>query len=168
MNTYDYEEEAKQEQAMRKFWYAQAAEQTMETLPAFLEELLTYEHTYGTIVCAIAAGAIGTVWAMNRDSVYGGLTGFQASAVMWEFVQGWQFRHNKCGLSILDFDSFLYPQNEHQFDRIISQDIWEAIQNEAREKINERIDAHPDVIAHWHSIVDGNVPFGYKVKERES
>ena len=25
--------------------------------------------------------------------------------------------------------------------------------------------AHPDVVAHWKSIVDGNVPFGLKVED---
>lgn len=32
------------------------------------------------------------------------------------------------------------------------------------EKVLPLAYAHPDILQHWQSIVDGNVPFGYKVK----
>ena len=36
---------------------------------------------------------------------------------------------------------------------------------ERLDKVKQGREAHPDVIKHWESIVAGNVPFGYKIKE---
>lgn len=65
----------------------------------------------------------------------------------------------------------LYPQYEYKFTgRTISSDTWAALQKSAKENLeedekNENYRAHPRVIAHWKSIADGKVPFGYTVKD---
>ena len=83
---------------LQEQWYKDANAQTLETLPAFLNHLLNdYEHDYGTIVHAITAGAIATVWAMNRTE-NGGISGFQAGYLMWGFIRQLRFRDNKIGL----------------------------------------------------------------------
>lgn len=79
-------------------WYKQASKQTLETLPSFLKNLMEgYNHDYGTVCHALAAGAVATAWAMNAHD-NGGITGFQAGAVMWEFIKGWNKSYNKTGL----------------------------------------------------------------------
>ncbi len=51
-------------------------------------------------------------------------------------------------------------------DKVLSQSIWETLQKEAKDLLeNNTQGAHPEVIAHWQSIVDGNVLFGYMVKK---
>jgi hypothetical protein len=148
-------------------WYAQASKQTLETLPFFLKHLMEdYEHDYGTICHAISAGAVATAWAMNSHE-NGGITGFQAGCVMWEFIKHWNRTGNKTGLKLVDYDNMLYPQYEKQFSKIISRDTWKAIQREAQSSLDKKEDhhVHMDVRHHWERIVAGYIPFGYKLEE---
>jgi len=148
-------------------WYKEAKKQSLQSLPEFLRHLMDdYKHDYGTICHAISAGAIATAWAMN-DHPQGGITGFQAGFIMWGFIRYWNHEHNKTGLSIVDYDNMLYPQYEYKFDKTISKSTWDAIQKTAAENIRENKTAHPSVIAHWHSIVSGVVPFGYVINEEQ-
>lgn len=55
-----------------------------------------YGHDYGTIGHAVAASAIGAATAVDHSPT-GGITGFQAGAIMWEFIQHWTHEGNKCG-----------------------------------------------------------------------
>lgn len=153
-----------------KEWFAEASKQTVETLPAFINHLMgDYDHDYGTVVHAISACAIAAAWAAD-NTPDGGITGFQASFIMWDFIRHWSKPDNKCGLRLVDYDRFLYPQYEYRFEKTLAEDTWTAIQKEAQRLLDEASEGypyghpvHPDVIAHWKSIVDGNVPFGYSV-----
>ena len=112
-------------------WYEDAKKQTLETLPKFLSHIMDdYNHDYGTICHALAAGATATAWAMNKHD-NGGITGFQAGAVMWEFIRSWNFSSNKTGLKLVDYDNFLYPQYRDKYEKTISESVWKAIQDEA-------------------------------------
>lgn len=127
-----------------------------------------YRHDYGTVCHAISAFALAAAWYGAKKE---GITGFQAGFVMWDFIKQWEFRNNKCGLKITNYDDLLYPQYEHRFDKIIKPERWESVQKEAKRRLqNNTIEkqgyiAHPDVVAHWQSIVDGKLPFGFKIKE---
>lgn len=86
--------------------------------------------------------------------------------------KGFTYYSNKCGLKLIDYDNMLYPQYEYKFDKVISDETWKDIQEQARKNLEglEELDkehrlVHPDVIAHWQSIVEGQVPFGYRVEE---
>ena len=155
-----------------KEWFADARKQTVETLPAFINHLMSdYEHDYGTVVHAISACAIAAAWAAN-STPEGGITGFQASFIMWDFIRYWSKPGNKTGLKLVDYDDFLYPQYEHKYEKTLHTNIWESIKREAQRLLDEASEGypdghpvHPDVIAHWKSIVDGHVPFGYSVVE---
>lgn len=149
-----------------KEWFEDAKKQVLETLPAFMNHVLNdYCHDYGTIVHAISACALAATNAAN-ESEHGGITGFQAGFVMWDFIRQWMYSSNKCGLRIIDYDNMLYPQYEYKFsNKEIPQSIWESLQKQAEELLKtEKDNAHEKVIEHWQSIIDGNVPFGYKVK----
>lgn len=118
-------------------WYKEARNMTPDKLPDFINRLLNdYNHDYGTICHALTAGAIATVWAMDH-SPQGGITGFQAGAIMWEFIRHWNYSHNKTGLKIIDYDNFLYPQYEGHYQKTLSTSTWEAIQKQARISIEE-------------------------------
>lgn len=150
---------------LEKEWFADAKKQTIETLPNFMNHVLNdYCHDYGTICHAITACSIAAAWAAD-NSEHGGITGFQASCVMWEFVRQWSYPNNKCGLKIIDFDNMLYPQYEVKFiEQEISKKVWESLQEQAKELLETKTVASDRVIRHWQSIAKGIVPFGYTVK----
>lgn len=154
-----------EEMNLHEQWYADAKRQTLETLPAFLQDLASYGHDYGTICHALGAAAVAAANAMNHAPC-GGITGFQAGFVMWGFVRHWKHESNKCGMRLVDYDNMLYPQYESKFvAKTITPSVWKAIQEQAQANLDNEYSAHPDVIAHWKSIVRGKVPFGYKVRE---
>ena len=147
-----------------KEWFAAAEKQTLESLPDFIDHVMNdYVHDYGTIVHAVSACAIAAAWAANSCES-GGITGFQAGFVMWDFIRQWNHRSNKIGLRILDFDKLLYPQYSDRFEKVIDPKQWEKLQEMARINLEER-GACDEVREHWASIVDGQVPFGFQVKE---
>lgn len=156
-----------EEMHLEKEWFANAKKQTLETLPAFMNHVLNdYCHDYGTICHAISACAIAAAWAAD-SSEQGGITGFQAGFVMWDFIRQWRYSSNKSGLKIIDYDNMLYPQYEYKFtNKEIPQSIWESLQKQAEELLREEKPyVNETVIEHWQNIIDGNVPFGYTVKE---
>ena len=58
----------------------------------------------------------------------------------------------------------LYPQYEDKFEKTIRSNTWRALQEQAKKNLEDSEHVHPAVIAHWESIVRGEVPFGYKVR----
>lgn len=137
---------------------------TFEGLTAFLKDVEeNYDFDYGVAPRAMAQASVAVAWYL-ADKM--GITGFQAGFVMWDFIREWIKTNNKCGMKLVDYDDMLFPQYEYKFEKTIGSETWADIQKEAKnnlEKDNEY--AHPNVIAHWQSIVDGTVPFGYAVKD---
>lgn len=158
-----------EEMRLEKEWFEEAAKQTLETLPKFVDHVMNdYEHDYGTVCHAISACAIAAAWAANHsEGACGGITGFQAGFIMWDFIRQWQYPNNKTSLKIVNYDDMLYPQHGRKFEKSIPKRTWEGIQKEAERRLKETGNpfVHPDVKAHWESIVAGQVPFGYAVCE---
>ena len=145
-------------------WYERAKKMTVEGLPEFVRELTEdYGHDYGTICHACAAAALAALYAVVH-SPSGGITGFQAGAVEWEFIKRWGAIGNpKNPMQLIDMGDLLYPQYESKFGSITA-DTWKWLQGEATKKL-----AGPDgvdrVRAHWQLIAAGNSPFGLAVAE---
>ena len=136
---------------------------SFDDLTTFLQRVKDTCNTgYGAAPRAIAQAALATAWYLSSEF---GITGFQASFVMWDFIMGWQYLNNKCGMRIVDYDDMLYPQYEYKFDKIISKETFETLQKEARNNLLNRESAHPDVISHWLDIVSGKPPFGYTIND---
>jgi hypothetical protein len=147
---------------------------TMETLPAFMELALNRSQDYGTICVAIGYCAVAAAKAANR-SKHGGITGFQAGAVFWEFVRGWG-TFGEGPKRIVNYSNLLYPQHEYDFTTI-SQDTWDWVKEEAARLIKETettgkvgkpfgVTPAPQVLAHWKMIVESDrPPFGLVVKD---
>lgn len=128
----------------------------------FLKDVeANYNYDYGVAPRAMAQACLAVGWYLADKF---GITGFQAGFVMWDFVKDWNFSSNKCGLKIVNYDNMLYPQYEDRYEKSISSDTWYALQKEAKANLEDSKYAHPAVIEHWKSIVNGVVPFGYKVK----
>ena len=78
-----------------------------------------------------------------------------------------EFQDNKTGLKLIDYDEMLYPQYKERFEKVLSASVWERLQDRAKECLNEESSlAAEEVKKHWENIVSGNVPFGYKVKDK--
>lgn len=164
-----------------------------DKLIEFLKDVRdNYNTDYGTAPRAIAQASVATAWYLA--SVFG-ITGFQAGFVMWDFIKDWSYRNNECGLKIIDYDNMLYPQYEYKFtEKTISKWQWEALQKQAQkelDRIQETVESYNKsqaegmedfinkegrdwvetdfcnvrVLNHWKSIVEGIVPFGYRVVE---
>lgn len=151
---------------LEKEWFEEAKSvKSIEELSKFVDKMLnSYEHDYGTACQAIAACSVACSWLGAKIE---GISSFQASFVMWDYIRNWTKTGNECGLRLVDYDDFLYPQYEDKYDKVISERTWEAIQKKARELLDKDDgEACPEVKQHWKNIVNGVVPFGYKVKDR--
>ena len=141
--------------------WTEAGKQTPESLPAFMAKLHTdYQHDYGTVCHAMAMAALGAAWAFDKGP-QGGISGFQSGAVMWQFIRHWTGQ--KGAMKLVQYDEMLYPQYDHKFAKVLEPHVWQDLQKSAREKL-EYSHAAPQVEEHWQAIVDGKVPFGYRVK----
>ena len=75
---------------------------SFDDLVAFLQRVKDNCNTgYGTAPRAIAQAALATAWFLSSDF---GITGFQASFVMWDFIRDWLYSGNECGMKIMDYD----------------------------------------------------------------
>jgi len=157
-----------EEMGIHNEWYNEAKSQTLETLPEFLNHLLNdYEHDYGTIVHAMAAGILATFHAMNEHE-QGGITGFQASILMWFFIN--KLMHwDGIPKRIVLYEDMLYPQHRYKFEKTINPETWEWLQEEARKRLADYDPRYvaEGVVKHWKEIANGKVPFGYKVEVRD-
>ena len=132
----------------------------------FINKLSTeYEHDYGTVVHAMTAVAIQALRKFD-NTPQGGITGFQASAIMWTFIRNWMYHEGP--MKLVHYERMLYPQHEGEFAKEIDKDTWKCLQDSAREKLTINGHAHPDVRAHWVSILEGNIPFGYTLTKEEN
>ena len=161
---YSMKEKITEEMHLEKEWFEQASKiKTIDQLTDFINHVISdYDHDYGTACHAIGAAAVATAWyGANVE----GITGFQASFVMWDFIKYWIKNHNECGLKLVDYDDFLYPQYQYKFEKTIGKDVWSHIQEQAKKNLESNELACQEVRNHWMNIARGIVPFGYKVKE---
>lgn len=160
-------EKINEEMHIEKEWFAEAKKQRLLMLPVFINHVMNdYEHDYGTVCHAIAACALAATWAANDEiGARGGITGFQAGFVMWDFIRQFMYENNKCGLRIIDYDKMLYPQYGDSFGKRISPAVRDSLMKRSEELLKENSDAHPAVIEHWKAISTGHMPFGYIVAE---
>ncbi len=153
-----------EEMGIHKQWYEQAKLlKTSEELKEFVDKLINdYSHDYGTIVHAICASMLGAYYVIE-NSPQGGITGFQASCIGWKMVK--KFMMVKSPARILEFENMLYPYSEDVFTTVPLK-TWKFLQEKAREKL-EKEKLSERMKAHLESIVEGKVPFGWKVKKEE-
>jgi hypothetical protein len=149
---------------LHKEWYKKAENMELKDLPKFLDKLMNdYQHDYGTICHAITAGGLATMKTMSYKS---GITGFQAGCIMWEFISNWMCEYKDKPLKLLNYENMLYPQYQDRYEKYISKEIWKYLKKEAKRNLNkEKGMVHPSVLKHWKNIVNGVIPFGYKLKE---
>jgi hypothetical protein len=107
--------------------YPKSKEELME----YIDSLLNRTHDYGTCVYAMSMSAVA---AFNYIAHCIGATGFQASCADLDILR--RTRHIEI-FRLIDYENFLYPQYEDNFEKTISADTWKALQDMARKKIEE-------------------------------
>lgn len=134
--------------------------------PDELKEFIEYVYSFGNFpgydecVHAIAAIAIASSWCANE---FYSITGFQASCVGLQYLMHWTYDYsNMVGISVRNWSDMLYPQYSYLFENVIPKDIFKALQEKAQENLDDGYGTQ-QIRDHWQSIVDGNVPFGYKL-----
>lgn len=151
------------ESELRDQLTAKFADVKLENLMDFMDFALNREHDYGTICVAIGACAVAAAKAADR-SEHGGITGFQAGAIFWEFVRGWN-TFDEGPKRMVQYANMLYPQYAEKFAQTIDPATWKWLQEKAASNLVENPNAHENVIAHWTSIANGVIPFGYSVSD---
>lgn len=158
-------DEINTEQALRDEYKDRVKSVTLDELPSFITELMDRDHDYGTICVALGVAAAATAWACNKHK-NGGVTGFQAGAVFWEFTRAWGAPEiGATGAGFVNYDNLLYPQYESYFGTI-SSDILNQVRAEAVKRLAEIEDGDllsGKVIEHWRFLANGGVPFGLRV-----
>lgn len=160
----------KTEKQMREYIRGLVKDAKAEDISPLIKKIMGEEHDYGTVVVAIGQLAAAAARAADREP-NGGITGFQASCVFWEFLDAWGIFTPGSPKRLVDYHNMLYPQHGHEFEKLISQKTADWLFKEAQKLLNEATQSttsslvHPDVIAHWKAVAEGNLPFGYRVKE---
>lgn len=88
----------------------------------------------------------------------------RSGEIMWNFIRSWLPEFSFSPLRMLIYEDLLYPQFARNF-KTISQDIFEWIQNTAKNHLERHKDASPDLKVHWQSIIDGQIPYGLILEE---
>lgn len=141
------------EQLFKEKYEARIREIKPGGVDAFIAEMMADPLIdYGSVCLALGYAAAAAAWAANRGP-NGGITGFQSSFVMWEFLRQWQpSMIGKSGTRIVNYDDMLYPQYDHKFAPTISPECWASLRELADDKLkaDDGEFTHPDVIAHWN------------------
>lgn len=122
---------------------------TPDELSAYIAALVSRPHDYGTCVYAMSMAAVA---AFHYVASVLGVTGFQASCADLDIVR--RTRSLKGPFMIIDANDLLYPQYDvrEKLETFIKENKeWCA--TEARKHIAENPRAHPNVRAHWDSLV---------------
>lgn len=150
-------------EVLKQFEERSKSIKSIKGLNKFIKEIMDAPQDYGSICTTMAL--IGTTAIRVADNKpKGGITGFQAGAVVWEFIRLMDV-FGKGPKKITDYSEMLYPQCEYKFEKTIKRSVWDYLQTEASANLENSPQAHPNVLAHWKSISEGIVPFGYTVIE---
>lgn len=144
-------------------WYTKAENvSNIEELTDFVKWIFSQEADYELAVHAVSAIAIAATWC--GENKYG-LTGFQGSFVGLQYLLHWTYRYEDCiGIKVTDYTEMLYPQNRRHFEKTISSNMFSDLQKKAA-KLLQKDGGAQTVREHWRSIVNGEVPFGYKIED---
>ena len=141
-------------------WYELAETANKDSLNAFVKTVKMGVTDVESLVHAAIASMTATLHAvteeynLNEDFMY----------VLSVLV----FRHmNGLGdgfTNIIDYNNMLDPSKRHLFERTVSAEVFEDLQEKAEEMLQDD-DLAPEVRYHLENIRKGKVPFGYELAE---
>jgi hypothetical protein len=138
-----------------KALYEEVKSTNVDTIKAFTDKVLEVPFSPHTITLLSLAGANT---AKNSGKEFD--ESMRAPA-FWGFLAEWMSWHGK-RMAFMDYDDMLIPDRKRLFTTI-NKEVFVDLQAKAK-KLLEHPDAEkidPEVKAHWQSVVDGKIPFGY-------
>lgn len=127
---------------------------TVEQLAAYIQSKIDGQHDYGTCVYAMSLAAVAAYNLVARKLE---VTGFQASMADLDIVR--RTRRIKGPFMLVDANKMLYPQYSLPGDLSKALDKWMPwAAEEAKKKLADSPDAHPDVIRHWQALAANATP----------
>ena len=157
----------KEEDGTHKKWCEEAkAVKTVAHLAVFVTRMRDgYQHDYGTICHAAAASAIAAANCVDAGPA-GGITGFQASAIFWEFTKAWGCFSSDGPKKMVMFENLLYPQYDHDFAGCpVTRSTKAWLVQEANKKLGESVKAESTVEKRWKLWADGGHPDFVRIVE---
>lgn len=151
--------------ALIRSWTEEARKvENMDQFKQLYEKLTgEYQHDYGSSIKATGALMIAAFELMERSSS-GGFTGFQVSFLPWMMIDEFMSL-GKCGQRILDFEKILYPQYDHNFEKVISERVHEQLIEKAKSNLENTTNCADEVRKRWELIASGELPEGWRVSE---
>ena len=119
----------------------------------------SYEHTEESAIHLTVAAAYHAAKEAGR---YVGVN-VDNEAVMIGFMRTWS--GIKGAFSIKYFNDLLYPARAYKFKRKIDRDVFEQLQEEAKEMLIKQPLCPPDNRRHLEGIIKGKAPFGFRIVE---
>src|SRR6202789_1203352 len=126
---------------------------TEKQLNQYIASLVKRNHDYGTCVYAMSMAATAT---FNYVAGQLGVTGFQSSCADMDILR--RTRHLKGPFMIVNGEDALYPQYDFVGRVEKAMEEWKPwLKEEAQKKLDEKGQAHPDVVAHWKRLAEVEV-----------
>jgi hypothetical protein len=126
---------------------------TLAEVSAYIDELVTQEHGYGTCVYAMSMAAVA---AYNYVASKLEVTGFQASCADLDIVR--RNRRLEHGFRLVDYQDLLYPQycdSEHfPGYKELLEELKKELGEAAAKLLEETPCANPDVLKHWAMLAE--------------
>ena len=144
-----------------KKWYEEVDTiNSKNKLDRFVKKIMQgYEHDCGTYVHAVA------VCTKAFIRYYGsGMTGMQASFLMWELIRKTFHKNDAFGLQLVSFESVLYPQELDRLTVQFDEDTHKKVIETAKKFLKEEPNAHKEVREHWEKLASGWLPECIKLK----
>ena len=121
---------------------------SVEELAQYVESLVDRNHCYGTCVYAMSLAATAAFNFVVRRL---GATGFQASCADLDILR--RTRRLDGPFILIKAENDLYPQYDNVADLRAAREKWRPwVIEQAKKKLAESSDAHPDVLAHWRRL----------------
>lgn len=122
--------------------------QNLRELSRYIHDMTKRKHDYGTCCYAMSMSAVA---AFQYVASKLGVTGFQASCADLDFIR--RTRGIKGPFIIIKGEEMLYPQYDVAKKLEEATNSWKQwARDEAKNKLKEHGDAHPDVIKHWKKL----------------
>lgn len=149
-----------------KTWGEKSYQMSIEELPVFIQQVVdTYEHTSISKINLLNISVTCLLNNFYQEKVLP-MTEPEVETSKWTLVKMLFPSLGDGPISMIKWNNLLSPTSEPYFHSI-PMDVFKDVQSSAAllvERHESGRETFPDEeVAHWKSIIDGNVPFGYKI-----
>lgn len=162
--------EINEDMGLQDQWYEKAISRfSFQELPNFFNHVFNdFSHTKETFAHAMVAALLATAYAVDKSvpaSKELRLELKHLSLINHAFSQLFL---NSGPCRIIQFFFMLFPENKFKFEKVIDEKVWNYLVNQAKifldhDKKNGLKTTDAATRAHWETIANGELPWGYKL-----